>query len=80
MLDRVMQGLRRRFGGLAQALVRAAAAAYRGERGATTAEYALILALIAIVLIAALTELGATLRDKLEQIIAAINGVEVELD
>lgn len=39
-----------------------------GERGATTAEYALLLALVVIVLIGALTELGDVLQARLEDI------------
>ncbi|HEY8393184.1 MAG TPA: Flp family type IVb pilin [Thermaerobacter sp.] len=38
------------------------------ERGATTAEYALLLALIVIVLIGALTELGDVLKERLGDI------------
>lgn len=47
----------------------------RGERGVTTAEYALLLALVVIVLISSLTSLGATLQDKLQSIIDTLTGV-----
>lgn len=46
-----------------------------GERGVTTAEYALLLALVVVVLISSLTTLGATLRDKLQGIIDTLTGV-----
>lgn len=39
------------------------------QRGATTAEYALILALVVIVLISTLTQLGNVLKAKLMEII-----------
>ncbi|MCL6581852.1 MAG: Flp family type IVb pilin [Firmicutes bacterium] len=47
----------------------------RGVRGVTTAEYALLLALVVIVLISSLTSLGATLQDKLQSIIDTLTGV-----
>jgi len=46
-----------------------------GERGVTTAEYALLLALVVVVLISSLTTLGATLQDKLQNIIDTLTGV-----
>ncbi|MEW6309174.1 MAG: Flp family type IVb pilin [Bacillota bacterium] len=46
------------------------------SHGATTAEYALLLALVVIVLISTLTELGAALRDKLQQIILSLGGAQ----
>ena len=39
------------------------------ERGAATAEYALILALVVVVLIGTLTTLGDALTDKLSEIV-----------
>ena len=44
----------------------------REERGAATAEYALILALVVVVLIGTLTTLGDALTDKLGDIIAGL--------
>lgn len=46
------------------------------SHGATTAEYALLLALVVIVLMSTLTELGAALRDKLQQIILSLGGAQ----
>ena len=46
----------------------------REERGAATAEYALILALVVVVLIGTLTTLGDALTDKLGDIIAGLQG------
>ncbi len=43
-----------------------------GERGAATAEYALILALVVVALITVLTNLGGALTDRLQDIIAEI--------
>ncbi|HHV78973.1 MAG TPA: Flp family type IVb pilin [Firmicutes bacterium] len=45
----------------------------RDQTGATTAEYALILALVVIVLISTLTELGNVLKAKLIDIINQIS-------
>lgn len=45
------------------------------ERGVTTAEYALLLALVVVVLISSLTALGATLQDKIQDIIDTLTGV-----
>ena len=45
------------------------------ERGVTTAEYALLLALVVVVLISSLTALGATLEDKIQDIIDTLTGV-----
>lgn len=45
----------------------------RGQAGATVAEYSLLLALVVIILIGALTELGGALNDKLQAIIQQIN-------
>lgn len=44
-------------------------------RGVTTAEYALLLALVVVVLISSLSALGATLQDKLQGIIDTLTGV-----
>lgn len=45
------------------------------QRGVTTAEYALLLALVVIVLISSLTSLGATLQERLQAIIDTLTGV-----
>ncbi len=45
------------------------------EGGATTTEYALLLALVVVVLIGTLTQLGATLKAKLEEIISRLGTV-----
>lgn len=47
---------------------------YLDERGVTTAEYALLLALVVVVLITSLTTLGATLQAKLQGIIDSLKG------
>ena len=44
------------------------------ERGAATAEYALLLALVVIILIGTLSDLGTALQAKLNDIIRDING------
>lgn len=44
------------------------------ERGATTAEYALILALVAVVLIGALSQLGMALSSKIQSIADTLGG------
>jgi len=46
---------------------------WRSKRGATTAEYALILALVVVMLISTLTALGQTLNHKLQEIINQIS-------
>ncbi len=46
-----------------------------GSQGVTTAEYALLLALVVVVLISSLSTLGATLQDKLQGIIDTLTGV-----
>ncbi len=58
-LGRVSRGLRGRL----------------GEHGVTTAEYALLLALVVVVLISSLSTLGATLENKLQGIIDTLTGV-----
>lgn len=45
----------------------------RSARGATTAEYALLLALVVVILIGALTQLGEALNAKLTAIISSLN-------
>lgn len=47
---------------------------WAGQRGATTAEYALLLALVVITLIGTLTTLGGALNAKLQSIINNLNG------
>jgi Flp pilus assembly pilin Flp len=47
---------------------------FRSERGAATAEYALLLALIVIVLIGVLTELGAVLVERIQEIVLQLGG------
>ncbi len=49
--------------------------ALRCQKGATTAEYALILALVVVILIGTLSNLGAALNSKLLLIIDKITGV-----
>ncbi|HSW10542.1 MAG TPA: Flp family type IVb pilin [Bacillota bacterium] len=44
------------------------------EEGATITEYALLLALVVVVLIATLSELGTTLQARLQEIIDRLNG------
>lgn len=48
--------------------------AVRVSTGATAAEYALILALVAVILIGSLTRLGQVLTTRLEDIIDRISG------
>lgn len=43
------------------------------ERGAATAEYALLLALVVIILIGSLGTLGSVLNDKISDIITSLN-------
>ncbi|WP_243149947.1 Flp family type IVb pilin [Thermaerobacter sp. PB12/4term] len=45
-----------------------------GQEGAASAEYALLLALVVIVLITALTDLGAAIQARLEGITDALTG------
>jgi pilus assembly protein Flp/PilA len=44
------------------------------DRGATAVEYALMVALIAVVIIAAVTLIGTSASDKFSQVGSAING------
>ena len=44
------------------------------QRGVTTAEYALLLALVVVVLIGSLSALGSTLQAKLQGIIDSLTG------
>lgn len=53
--------------------LRRGAGAWRAARGATTAEYALLLALVVVILIGALSQLGQALNAKLGSIINSIN-------
>ncbi len=46
---------------------------WRSARGAATAEYALLLALVVIILIGTLAQLGQVLNEKLQGIIANLN-------
>lgn len=48
------------------------------ERAATTMEYALLLALVALAVIVALTGLGKTLQAKLEEITDRLRGAVVD--
>ncbi len=43
-------------------------------RGAATAEYALLLALVVVVLIGVLTELGAVLVQRIQEIVVELGG------
>ncbi len=55
--------------------IREALARFFGdEHGAATAEYALLLTLVVVVLISTLTSLGSALQSKIESIIAELNG------
>jgi len=72
MLQGVMQGVLRRAEGLVGWLGRLAARAAAPQRGATTAEYAMILALVVIVLLTSLTALGSVLEDKLDEIVSRL--------
>ncbi len=56
-----------------QAKVRAVQA-LTGEEGAATAEYALILALVVVMLITTLQLLGQTLEGRLQEIITQLQG------
>ncbi len=47
----------------------------RSDRGVTTTEYALLLALIVVMLIGTLSALGGALENKLHEIITQIEGV-----
>lgn len=47
---------------------------WRDERGATVAEYALVLVLVAVALIAVLTDLRSALEQKINLIITQIRG------
>lgn len=44
------------------------------ESGAATTEYALVLALVVVILITTLTSLGAALQDRIQSIIDSISG------
>ncbi|MBX6377092.1 MAG: Flp family type IVb pilin [Clostridia bacterium] len=46
------------------------------ERGASTAEYALLLALVVVFLITALSELGQTLAGRIQGIVQDINSAQ----
>ena len=48
---------------------------WANKNGATTAEYALLLALVVIILISSLSSLGQALQDRLQEIIQSINAV-----
>jgi Flp pilus assembly pilin Flp len=47
-----------------------------GERGVSTAEYALLLALVVVVLITSLTTLGRALRDRITELTNTIVGAQ----
>jgi pilus assembly protein Flp/PilA len=49
-------------------------ARFWSQRGAATAEYALLLALVVIVLIGVLTELGAVLVERIQEIVVQLGG------
>lgn len=48
---------------------------FSDDRGATVAEYALVLVIVAVALITVLTDLRAALEDKINGIICEIRGV-----
>lgn len=50
--------------------------AIRNRHGATTAEYALLLALVVIILIGTLSQLGQALNGRLQDIIASLNAAK----
>ncbi|MDI3299490.1 MAG: Flp family type IVb pilin [Bacillota bacterium] len=50
---------------------------YGGQRGVSTAEYALLLALVVVVLITALSTLGAELRNRIVELTNTIVGAQV---
>jgi Flp pilus assembly pilin Flp len=56
-------------------LFRSAFCRIRSQRGVATAEYALLLALVVVVLIGVLTELGAVLVQRIQEIILQLGGV-----
>jgi pilus assembly protein Flp/PilA len=49
-------------------------AAVKEERGATAIEYALLVGLIAVIIIAAVSVLGTSLRDIFDSIVTALGG------
>jgi len=55
-----------------RSLLHTATQPLREQKGATTAEYALLLALIVVMLIGALSSLGEALRDKLLEIVDSL--------
>nr|MBO2508536.1 Flp family type IVb pilin [Bacillota bacterium] len=59
-------------------VARRAVGTARSQRGATTAEYALVLALVAIALIGVLGQLGQALDMRLDEIIDQISGAGKE--
>jgi pilus assembly protein Flp/PilA len=54
--------------------VRASTASHRGERGASLVEYALLVALIAVVCVAAVTAMGINLNDNYNESTTSIFG------
>ena len=71
----VLRGMRRINALLYSWLLACGLRVSRWKRGATAAEYALILALVAVILIGSLTRLGQALTNQLEDIIDKISGV-----
>ena len=66
--------LRNRLAKRLRRLGRTVAHRLAGQRGASTAEYALILTLVVVILISTLSTLGAVLDEKLRDIILQIQG------
>lgn len=62
------------FGKLRQSVARRIQGVFTSEEGASLVEYALLVALIAVVCIAAVTLLGGNISTKLNQIASAISG------
>jgi pilus assembly protein Flp/PilA len=62
------------FTNVRKSLARRIRAVFTREEGASLVEYALLVALIAVVCITAVTLLGGNIRDKLNQIATAISG------
>ncbi|HEX6990223.1 MAG TPA: Flp family type IVb pilin [Bacillota bacterium] len=73
MVQPVREGLRGRARALAGYVGQLAGRVLGSARGATTAEYAMILALVVIVLLGTLTELGQALLLRLEDIVEQIS-------
>ena len=56
------------------AFLKSASHVRRDERGATAVEYGIMVALIAVVIIAAVTALGGTVKDTFSQVQCSVSG------